>query len=290
MLQLRLEQAQVHVGRTFERARAARKAIAQGRVQLGGLQSVIIFQSARFQRGANDIRPPARGHDFLAGRNVSRAHRRRLFQAHAAAVALLEVPQKRFVPGAERQHRLKRQRRFRARAQIGIHLESPVADDFSGIEQMMRVERVLDLRHQAHQQLRPQRVAPPGNFRARDAHAVFGGNRPAKLLHQRRNFRRDVPEFFHVLARMQVEQGPHVQQARARMAVIRRFQPHPLHHRLQRVHIGGQLLRPHRRVFDARDGLHPCPCGRSAARAPRLAQLPDQIRARLCLQDFFAIL
>ncbi len=63
--------------------------------------------SAQLKRGADRIRATARGHVFLAGGEKSRAHRGRIFAAAAAAVALLEIADKRFVLEGEGEFGLK---------------------------------------------------------------------------------------------------------------------------------------------------------------------------------------
>ena len=46
---------------------------------------------AHLQRGTDDVRTPARGHDFFASGHERRAHDAGLFKAATAAVALLEI-------------------------------------------------------------------------------------------------------------------------------------------------------------------------------------------------------
>ena len=62
-----------------------------------------------------------------------RAHRRRVFAAAAAAVALFQVADERAVLGRKRQHRLERQRQLvtRAQPQVGVDVKSPVGNDFA---------------------------------------------------------------------------------------------------------------------------------------------------------------
>ena len=122
VLKLRFEQSHVHIGGAFVRACPAGKTIAQRGFKLGRFQRVTIFQPAQFQRSANSVGASARGHDFVARGNEGRAHRRRLLEARAAAVALLQISDKRLVLGRERQHGFKRSREFKTRAQIAIDL------------------------------------------------------------------------------------------------------------------------------------------------------------------------
>ena len=90
MKHFRLKQRQVHVGRTFGRATFARETIAQRGIELVGFQWVVSVR-AQFERGANDVGAAARGHHFIVCRDERWTHDVALFQATAAAVALLEI-------------------------------------------------------------------------------------------------------------------------------------------------------------------------------------------------------
>src|SRR5438105_10124512 len=64
---------------------------------------------SHFQRGANDVGPSARGHDFFARGDECWAHDRRVFAASAAAVALLEIADERVIFEGERKSWRKRE-------------------------------------------------------------------------------------------------------------------------------------------------------------------------------------
>ena len=61
----------------------------------------------QFERGANDVGAAARGHHLVVCRHKRWTHDAGLFQAAAAAVALLQVADERPVFERKREHRLK---------------------------------------------------------------------------------------------------------------------------------------------------------------------------------------
>ena len=142
------KQSEIDVRRTFRRATFARETIAQRRVELLRFQRIVAVH-AQFQRRANDVGASARRHDFIAGGDECRAHHRRVFAAAAAAVALLEIADERAVFERKREPRLERQfdRRGEIIAQVIVDLVptpvrlAPVAENFSGIENVFRIER-----------------------------------------------------------------------------------------------------------------------------------------------------
>ena len=178
VVQLRLEQRQIYVRRAFDRARFAREAVAKRGIQLRAAQRVVV--KTQFQRGPNRIGPSAGGHVFLAGREEGRAHGRRILPATAAAVALLQVAEERFILEGEGERRLERktQPRLRFDAQVIVDLEPAVAENFAGVKQVFRIEQLLDLPHHVEQLV----AHLLGHvFRARHADAMFGGERAFEL-------------------------------------------------------------------------------------------------------------
>src|SRR3954470_10088201 len=147
--QLGLEQREIHVRRAFDRAGFAGEAIAQRRVELLAPQRIIL--EAQLQRGANRVRPTTGRHVFLSGREKGRTHGRRVLPASATAVALLEVAEERFVLEGKRQRRFKQksQPRLLLDAQMIVDLEPAIAENFAGIEEVLRIEQLLDLPHYA---------------------------------------------------------------------------------------------------------------------------------------------
>src|SRR5439155_12712084 len=101
---LGFKQCEIHVRGAFRRATFAGKTIAKRGVQLDGLQRIVSVYS-ELKRGANDVGAAARGHDFFAGGHECRAHNAGLFEAAAAAVALLEIADERAVLERERERR-----------------------------------------------------------------------------------------------------------------------------------------------------------------------------------------
>ncbi len=277
------QQRQVDVGRTFRRAGFAREAVAQRRFHFPGAQRIAL-EAAQLQRRADRVGPAARGHDFLARGDKRRAHGRRLLETAAAAVALLEIAHERTVLGRERQPRLERQfqRRARAQPQICVNPVTVVGNDFPGIEQLVRVEGFLDLPHQQKHLFADLLLE---KFRSRNAHAVLTGERSVELPHQRGNFPGNLAELFQVRGRVQVQHGPHVQQTGPGMAVIRGLQSQFPDQLLQPVVISRQILRAHRRVFNARHRLRVARPSRQQ-RKPRLAQRPHMIDLGERLHDF----
>ena len=127
---------------------------------------------SQLERGADDVRAAACGHDFFSGRHERRAHNAGLFAATATAVALLEIADERTVFECKREHRLKRKlnRPLEVLAQMIIDLVPAVVEDFSGIENVFRIECMFDCAHH-FEQLVAQLFAHV--FRARDADSVL---------------------------------------------------------------------------------------------------------------------
>src|SRR5437868_9542039 len=176
--QLGFEQRQVYVRWALDRASFARQTIAQRRVELFAPKRIIV--KTELERGPDRIRPAAGGHVFLARREECRAHRRRVFSAAAAPVALLQVADERFILEGKRERRLEwqPQARFGFYPQVIIDLESAVTENFPGIEKVFRIEEVLNLPHYAEQLVAHllRHV-----FGARHADAVLGRERSFEL-------------------------------------------------------------------------------------------------------------
>ncbi len=100
----------------------------------------------------------------------------------------------------KRQHRLKRQLQGMAgaQAQVAVNLEAAVGNDLARIEQIVRVEALLDLPHQPVNLLAH---LLPEIFGAGDADAVFAGERPLELPHQRGHLVGDLAELLQILRR-----------------------------------------------------------------------------------------
>src|SRR5947208_15820229 len=152
---------------------------------------------AQLQRGTNNVGAPARRHHLFTGGHESRTHDTSLFKAAAAAVALLEIPYERIILERESEHRLewKFERAREIFAQMIVDLMTTVAENFSRIENVLRIECTLDLA-QDFKQFVAELVAHV--FGARDADPVLGGERTFELPHQRGGLIGDLPEFSHV--------------------------------------------------------------------------------------------
>ena len=111
-------------------------------------------------------------------RDECRAHDAVVFKAAAAAVALLEVACERSVFERKREHGLKWKFEGTSKilAQMTVDFVSmpvrlgPIRENFSGIENILRIERVFDFTHHL-EQLIAKLVAHI--FGARDTHAVL---------------------------------------------------------------------------------------------------------------------
>src|SRR5207302_5494517 len=88
-----------------------------------------------------------RGHDFFAGGHECRAHNAGLFEAAAAAVALLEIADERAVLERERERRLEWQceRAREVFAEMIVDLVPTVAENFPRIKNVLRIECALNL-------------------------------------------------------------------------------------------------------------------------------------------------
>ncbi len=76
-------------------------------------------------------------------------------------------------------------------------MKSAVGNDFARIEKVVRVESGLDFAHHAEQALAN---LLGHEFGARNADAVFAGQRAVELGDQRGNFTGKLAEFFQILA------------------------------------------------------------------------------------------
>src|SRR6266404_9793827 len=141
---------------------------------------------AHLERGANDIGTSAGGHDLIARGDECWAHDRRVFATAAAAVALLEITDEGAVfkskGESRRERQLERPREILAqtivdRVPVPVRL-APVVEDFAGIKNVFRIERVFNFAHDA-EQLIAQLLAHV--FGARDTDSVLGGKRAFEL-------------------------------------------------------------------------------------------------------------
>ncbi len=151
-----------------------------------------------------------------------------------------------------------------------------IVENFPGIENIFRIERIFDFAHH-FEQLVPELLAHV--FRARDADAVLGGERTFELPHQRRRLIGDLAEFFQIGRAMQIENGTNMEQSAGGVTIITRLQSERFHDRLQSAHVIRQLRGTNGRVFNERDRF----CWPDAAgqkREARFAHRPDQIHLR----------
>src|SRR5438874_13359773 len=101
---------------------------------------------AQLERATDDIRAPARGHDFFASCHERRTHDAGVLKAAAAAVALLEVADERTVLEREREHRLKwkLERPREIFAQMTVYLMLAIGENFSRVKNVFRIEHPFD--------------------------------------------------------------------------------------------------------------------------------------------------
>ena len=165
------EQRQIHVRRTFGCAAFAGETIAERGVQFRRLQRVVSV-STQLERAPDNIRATARRHNFVTSRDECRTHDRRIFAATATPVALLEIANEGAVLEREGEPRLEWQldRFNEVVAEVIVDLVGE-SKNFSGIENVFRIKRALDLAHDIQ-----ERVAELFShvLRARDADSVLG--------------------------------------------------------------------------------------------------------------------
>ena len=173
MQQFRLQERHVDIGRAFGGAGFARETIAQRRIELRRKQRILLMPRNSNAARMALARPRVDMISSPVAMNVGHM-RRRVLEAAAAAVALLQVGGEGTVLGREREHRFKRQfqRIARAHAQVAVNFIAAVGNDFARIEQIMRVEGLLDLPHELVNLLAD---LVPEIFGARNADAVFAG-------------------------------------------------------------------------------------------------------------------
>ena len=105
---------------------------------------------------------------------------------------------------------------------------------------------------------------------------MFRCERTFELRHERSDFIGDLPEFFQVVAAVQIEHRTDVQQSRRRMAVKRRFDTNAPHQFLQARDIRWQIARLHRCVFDEARRLGVTFAAREQGKS-RFAHRPNEI-------------
>src|SRR5262249_9652106 len=151
-----------------------------------------------------------------------------LFEAAAAAVALLEIADERAVLECECEHRpeWKLARVSKIFAQMIVDLVVTVAENFPRIENVLWIKCALDLA-QDFKQLVAELVAHV--FGARDADTVLGGERTLELSHQRGGLISDLPEFFQIGCTVQIEHRPDMQQSAGSMSVVTCLQTERFH-------------------------------------------------------------
>src|SRR5439155_26187911 len=187
-------------------------------------------------------RAAARGHDLVARCDEGWAHDRGVLAATGTTIALLEIADKRAILERKGEHRLKweLERACEIFAQMIVDLVPAIAEDFSRIENVFRIERIFDFAHY-FEQLIPDLLAHI--FSARDANAVLSGERPFELPHERGRLICYLPEFFRIGRAMEIENRPNVEQSACSVPVITRFEAKRFHDRLQSAHVIGQLSR-----------------------------------------------
>ena len=165
-----------------------------------------------------------------------------------------------------------------------VNLVTPVGDDLAGIEQVVRVEGLLDFLHHVEKFLADLRRQ---KFRARNANAVFTRERAFELGDQRGNCVGNLPEFPEIAGALQIQHRPDVQQPRRRVTVIGSRHTRLLHELLQVGNVGRQILRTHRCVLDEAGGLRVALAAGQQGQAS-LAHRPHEIRLGLRLQNQLA--
>ena len=125
------------------------------------------------QNFSDHIRAATRRHDFFAGRQKGRAHRRRIFPTSTAAVALFEIADERTV--FERKSQPRREWQFdwsrEIFSQTRVDSKGVVPENFARIHPVARIENAFDLAHRVKQPV-PQLFAHV--FSACDTDTMFG--------------------------------------------------------------------------------------------------------------------
>src|SRR5215831_1554354 len=101
-----------------------------------------------------------------------------------------------------------------------------IGENFSGIENVLRIEHSFDLAHYS-EQLISELIWH--KFSARDADTVLGGKRAFELAHQCGGLIGNLPKLFQVVCIVQIEHGTDVQKSTGRVTVITRLQPERCH-------------------------------------------------------------
>ena len=215
VLQLCLKQRHVHIGRAFHRARLAREAIPQRRRPAPRLQRVWPVQAAHFQHRANEVRPAARGHDFIArcdkrGHMVGADFRHTPQPLHCSRLARKDSSLR-----GERQHRLKRRAAgppLGPRRSWSIRNQTVPSRRLAGIEEIMRIEGALTSR------IRASTSGPSCSWQVNSVRAIptpcSAASEPLNCCTNAETSIGDVPEFAHVVTQVQVQHRPDVQQSR----------------------------------------------------------------------------
>src|SRR5439155_3393436 len=180
-------------------------------------------------------RAAARGHDLVARCDECWAHDRGVLAATGTTIALLEIADKRAILERKGEHRLKweLERACEIFAQMIVDLVPAIAEDFSRIKNVFRIERIFDFAHYV-EQLVPELFAHV--FSACDADAVLGGKRTFELPHQRRSLIGYLPKLFQIGRAMQIENRPNVEQSACGVPVVACLQAKRFHDRLQSAH------------------------------------------------------
>src|ERR1700719_2100273 len=129
---LRFEQCQIDVRWTFRRATLTGETIAKRCVKFRRFQRIMSIH-AHLECGANDVRAPAGGHDFVTCGDESRAHDRCVLAATAATVALFEIADEGAILERKRQARRERSLKWPSKivAEEIVDLMPTVTEDFA---------------------------------------------------------------------------------------------------------------------------------------------------------------
>src|SRR5215470_6325007 len=139
-----------------------------------------------------------------------------------------------------------------AETEIGAIIKPGCAYDLAGIEQMMRIEAVLDLLECAHQTGAEHRFV---EFRSNKPVAMLSRMGALVFAHESKSLLGDCPHRVLVLLEPQVENRAHVQAAYRRMGIPGATSAVFFEHLCEAIGIFGKVLKRHRAVLHKGDRL-----------------------------------
>src|SRR5207248_465475 len=131
---------------------------------------------------------------------------------------------------------------------VFVNVETSVVNDFSGIEEIMRIKGRFDFGHDV-QKVFAELFAH--EFGASDAKSMLTGQRAFELKHKRGNFIGKLAEFLDVLFRTKIKHGPNVKKTCSGVAIIGGFETKRRHERLKARDVGGEVAGPDGDIFDS---------------------------------------